>query len=102
MADADLLIQVVDASDADRDQHIGAVDGLLKELGLAEKPRLLVWNKADLSGLAPGVERDEYGRIRRVFLSARTGAGLAALRGAIAEAARTRQTRTPSPELISL
>jgi GTP-binding protein HflX len=47
MADADLLIQVVDASDADRDQHIAAVDGLLKELGLAEKPRLLVWNKVD-------------------------------------------------------
>ena len=47
MADADLLVQVVDASDGDRDQQIAAVDGLLKQLGLAEKPRLLVWNKSD-------------------------------------------------------
>jgi GTP-binding protein HflX len=47
MADADLLVQVVDASDPDRDQHIAAVDTILDELGLAGKPRVLVWNKAD-------------------------------------------------------
>jgi GTPase len=47
MADADLLVQVVDASDPDRDQHIGAVDTILDELGLHDKPRVLVWNKAD-------------------------------------------------------
>jgi hypothetical protein len=35
-------------------------------------------------------------------VSARTGAGLAELRGAIAEAAKTRPARTPTPELISL
>ena len=43
-----------------------------------------------VEGLAPGVERDEYGRISRVFVSARTGAGLSDLRGAIAEFARER------------
>jgi GTP-binding protein HflX len=47
MADADLLVHVVDASDDDRDQHIRAVDGILSDLGLADKPRVLVWNKAD-------------------------------------------------------
>ncbi|MEZ4399644.1 MAG: GTPase HflX [Kofleriaceae bacterium] len=47
MADADLLVQVVDASDDDRDQQVSAVDAILAELALAEKPRLLVWNKAD-------------------------------------------------------
>lgn len=47
MADADLLIQVVDASDADREQQIDAVDRILADLGLHEKPRLLVWNKCD-------------------------------------------------------
>lgn len=47
MSDADLLIHVVDASDPDRDQQIRAVDGILNDLGLAEKPRILVWNKAD-------------------------------------------------------
>jgi GTP-binding protein HflX len=47
MADADLLVHVVDASDADRDQHILAVEGILNDLGLGDKPRIQVWNKAD-------------------------------------------------------
>jgi GTP-binding protein HflX len=47
MADADLLLHVVDASDPDRDQQIAAVDKILGELGLAEKPRVTVWNKSD-------------------------------------------------------
>src|SRR4029077_19461121 len=47
MADADLLVQVVDASDPDREQQIRAVDKILADLGLGEKPRVLVWNKAD-------------------------------------------------------
>jgi GTP-binding protein HflX len=47
MDDADLLVHVVDASDPDRDQHIRAVEEILSDLGLAEKPRILVWNKAD-------------------------------------------------------
>ena len=47
MADADLLVHVVDASDPDREQQIRAVEGILSDLGLADKPRVLVWNKAD-------------------------------------------------------
>jgi GTPase len=101
-ARADLLLHVVDSASPVREQQAAEVDKVLAEIGAGGVPQLLVWNKADLSGLAPGVERDEYGRIRRVFVSARTGAGLAELRGAIAEAAQTRPARTPSPELISL
>ena len=47
MDDADLLIHVVDASDPDRDQHVRTVESVLADLGVAEKPRILVWNKAD-------------------------------------------------------
>ena len=47
MADADLLVHVVDASDPDRDQQIRAVEEILGDLGLSDKPRILVWNKAD-------------------------------------------------------
>jgi len=47
MADADLLVHVVDASDPDRDAHIRAVEEILVDLGLGDKPRVLVWNKAD-------------------------------------------------------
>jgi GTP-binding protein HflX len=47
MDDADLLLHVVDASDPDRDQQIRAVDGILDDLELTAKPRILVWNKCD-------------------------------------------------------
>ena len=87
---ADLLLHVVDASSAVRDEQALAVDKVLAEIPAGEAPRLLVWNKIDAAGLAPGVERDQYGRISRVFVSARTGAGLELLRGAIAEFEKAR------------
>ncbi|WP_171449592.1 GTPase HflX [Corallococcus carmarthensis] len=45
--DASLLLHVVDASDPARDDHVEAVETILNSLGLMEKPRLMVWNKAD-------------------------------------------------------
>ena len=93
---------VVDSASPARGQQAAAVNKVLAEINAGEIPQIQVWNKTDLSGLQPGVERDECGRIARVFVSARSGAGLADLRGAIAEAARARQPRTPSPEPISL
>jgi len=87
---ADLLLHVVDASSAVRDEQAAAVDGVLAEIPAGEAPRLLVWNKIDAAGLEAGIERDQYGRISRVFVSARTGAGIDLLRGAIAEFAKAR------------
>ncbi|WP_171420892.1 GTPase HflX [Corallococcus exercitus] len=45
--DASLLLHVVDASDPARDDQVEAVEKILQSLGLMEKPRLMVWNKAD-------------------------------------------------------
>jgi GTPase len=87
---ADLLLHVVDAAAPARDAQAAEVDKVLAEIPAGEAPRLLVWNKIDAAGLEPGVERDQYGRICRVFVSARTGAGLDALRAAIAEFATER------------
>src|SRR5437899_2516813 len=47
LADADLLLHVVDAADPRHDEQAEAVERILTSLGLHEKPRLLVWNKAD-------------------------------------------------------
>jgi len=90
---ADLLLHVVDASSPVRDEQAAAVDKVLAEIPAGEAPRLLVWNKIDAAGLEPRVERDQYGRISRVFLSARTGAGLELLRDAIAEFAKARDAQ---------
>jgi GTPase len=47
LADADLLVQVVDLSDDDHEQQVAAVASILADLDLAEKPRLLAGNKTD-------------------------------------------------------
>ncbi len=47
MSDADLLVHVVDASDPDHEQQIRAVEGILRDLELDKKPRVVVWNKVD-------------------------------------------------------
>ena len=87
---ADLLLHVVDAASPARDAQAADVDSVLAEIPAGDAPRLLVWNKIDAAGLAPRVERDQYGRISRVLVSARTGEGLEGLRAAIAEFARER------------
>ena len=58
---------------------------MLKEIGADHIPQILVWNKIDASGQEPIIERDEYDKIRRVFASARSGAGMDLLRGAFCE-----------------
>ena len=101
---ADLLLHVVDASSGVRAEQAAAVDKVLAEIPAGEAPRLLVWNKIDAAGLEPRIERDQYGRISRVFVSARTGAGLELLRGAIAEFAKARAAArsAPAPEAQTL
>jgi GTP-binding protein HflX len=47
-ADADLLLHVVDASDAAQDEHERTVLEVLVDLDLSSLPRLLVYNKVDL------------------------------------------------------
>jgi GTPase len=90
---ADLLLHVVDAASPVRDAQAEEVDKVLAEIGAAEVPQVLVMNKIDAARLDAAVERDQYGRISRVFVSARTGAGLNELRGALAEFARERSAQ---------
>jgi len=92
-AEADLLLHVVDASHANRDEQIAAVDAVIAEIGADRVPQIRVYNKIDAAELAPGIERDESGILRAVRLSALTGAGCAELRAALAE-------RFPAPAAV--
>jgi GTP-binding protein HflX len=77
LADADLLLHVVDAADPRLEQKLEAVTRLLAELHLAEIPRLVVLNKSDL--LAP-YEADALARrFSGVAVSAARRSGLADL-----------------------
>ena len=86
---ADLLLHVVDGASPVRMEQIEQVNLVLKEIGADHIPQILVWNKIDAAGLEPAVERDEYDKISRVFISARSGAGLDLLRDAIVESAKS-------------
>jgi len=86
-AEADVLLHVVDSASSARADQVADVNKVLAEIGAAAVPQLVVLNKLDLTGLPPAVERDEYGRISRVRLSARCGDGLPLLREALAEMA---------------
>lgn len=95
---ADLLLHVVDANNANRDAQVAEVNKVLEEIGAQDIPQILVLNKIDLQDVAPGVERDEYGRIATIRLSARTGAGLDDLRAALAEIRDAEPAEAPVQE----
>ena len=98
---ADLLLHVVDASSPQRDAQIAEVDKVLREIGAADVPRLLVFNKIDQAGLEPQVQRDAHGTITRVFVSALERSGLDALRQAIADFSR-KDTHNDAPAFQTL
>ena len=84
VAEADLLLHVIDASAEDHAQREAAVTRVLEEIDASERPRIAVFNKCDrlpagrvsaLLASAPGA----------VAVSASDGQGLPDLRQAIAE-----------------
>jgi len=88
---ADLLLHVVDINSANRDDQIEQVNNVLAEIGAEDIPQILVFNKIDKQDIAADVQLDDYGRIARVFLSAKSGAGLDELKAALLEAQIVRQ-----------
>lgn len=75
---ADLLLHVVDISHAQAQEQIDAVNTVLMEIGAAEKPVLMIFNKVDqLAGGIPPLLREKYPNC--VAISAKTGEGIAPL-----------------------
>jgi GTP-binding protein HflX len=84
--DADLLVHVVDSDAADPETQIDAVRAVLAEIGAADVPELLAFNKTDL---APGeAKRLSERNPGSVALSAVTGEGVADLLRAIGDRLR--------------
>jgi GTP-binding protein HflX len=101
---SDVLLHVVDAGSPNREQQIEAVNKVLEEIGADAIPQILVLNKIDLINISQGTsgyQRNEYGRISQVRLSAKTGEGFEYIRMALAETIeqRTLQWCKMSPEI---
>lgn len=75
VADADLILHVVDGSDADPRSQLAAVREVLAEVGAGAVPELVVINKADNADLIE-LEGLQLAERQSVVVSARTGAGL--------------------------
>jgi GTP-binding protein HflX len=84
--EADLLLHVIDTADPERREKIEQVDDVLAQIGADEVEQIAVYNKIDCTdGVKPHVERDDEGRVRRVYLSAVSGEGLELLNEVLAE-----------------
>jgi GTPase len=94
--EADLLLHVVDAASPLLQEQLAEVDKVLADIGAADIPQILVYNKVDLleESQRPLMahdlwEREPDLRVPRVFISAQRGMGLDVLRDLIAERVRT-------------
>jgi len=85
VCEADLLLHVVDSAGGDRIDTQDRVNQVLTEIHASEVPQLLVYNKIDLNGERPRVDRDDHGRPIRVWISSYSGEGLELLQQAITE-----------------
>jgi GTPase len=90
--EADVLLHVVDAASPLADEQMAEVERVLEEIGAERIPQILVFNKLDLiepdaqpRALADAVERAPGVVTPRVFVSAKDGRGLDALRRHVAE-----------------
>jgi GTPase len=84
-AQADLLLHVVDVSSTNREAQIEQVNYVLNEIGASNVPQILVLNQIDRVDMPAGLERDEYGNIYKVRISAVEGTGLDDLKLALVE-----------------
>jgi GTP-binding protein HflX len=89
-ADADLLLHVVDAANPNFPEQIAQVQRVLHEIGAADVPQVLVFNKVDVlePGQQPRQSKDFYDleglAVPRLFVSARTSVGVPELRRQLA------------------
>ena len=83
---AALLLHIVDAGSSEREQLLEHVNEVLHKIGADEVPQVIVCTKIDKTdGHQARIDRDEDGRIWRVWLSAQTGEGIDLLRQVLLE-----------------
>lgn len=70
LAEADLLLHVIDISHRNAFEHTETVDRTLAELGVGEKPVLLALNKVDALAADDGAAVEDYDHAKAIILGA--------------------------------
>jgi len=84
-AEADLLLHVIDSNDDNRMANVQQVDSVLQQIQADKIPCIHIMNKVDKSQTEPRVDVESDGTIKRIWLSAETGAGVDLLIEALAK-----------------
>ena len=85
VAEADLLLHVVDVCHPEAESQIDAVDEVLKELGALERPTLMLFNKIDLLEEEGHIQLFQSKYPDSLAISAQNGVGLEALKDLLTE-----------------
>jgi len=88
---ADLILHLIDASDANRWQRVRQVNSVLKELDADRVPQIRVYNKIDKLDRTPKMTNNLRGEGRAVWLSAVTGDGIPLLLSSIGDRLRPKK-----------
>jgi GTP-binding protein HflX len=68
---ADLLLHIIDAHDMNREGNIEQVRLVLEAIGAKSLPQILIYNKIDLCPeLSPKLDKNEFGQVKSVYISA--------------------------------
>ena len=90
--EADLLLHVINMANPNHHEQIIAVNKILEEIKAASIPQILVLNQIDRLDIKANHEKDEYGRISTIQLSAKTGEGIELLKEAILQLNKAKQS----------
>jgi GTP-binding protein HflX len=104
-ADAELLLHVVDASNPAFPEQMAEVQRVLHDIGAGDVPQLLVFNKLDavpperIPASLTGMLESDGRELKRVFVSALEGSGLAELRAELSRCVAARHSNGADPTL---
>ena len=75
-SEAQLLLHVIDSADENRDANIAEVEHVLSQIEANDVHCIQVMNKIDLTGVAPRIDIDDAGLVKRIWLSVESGEGI--------------------------
>lgn len=85
VAEANLIMHIVDAAASERQERMSEVNRVLEEIDAGAVPQLIIYNKSDLISKSPVIKRNSKGKPVRVWVSALENEGMDLIRQCLME-----------------